>query len=97
LGLWCQCLVAVAQQLTGAYRPRGPVIEVFGINEAISFPEKFERRGVKLEVLRRSLDQKGQAAAQVGARWRSSDAAMQCSLLPMVGALREYKHLILLD
>ncbi|MDP7491288.1 MAG: glycoside hydrolase family 44 protein, partial [Arenicellales bacterium] len=69
LGLWCQCLVAVAQQLTGAYRPRGPVIEVFGINEAISFPEKFERRGVKLEVLRRLLDQQGQAAAQVGARW----------------------------
>ena len=69
LGLWCQCLVAVAQQLTGAYRPSGPVVEVFGINEAISFPEKFERRGVKLEVLRRSLDQQGLAAVQVGARW----------------------------
>ena len=61
---------AVTKAETSIYEPGGLVAELFGINEALSFPEKFERSGnVDLARLRKRLERQGIAALNVGAQW----------------------------
>ena len=55
---------------TPVYEPRGFVAELFGINEALSFPDKFERsNNFDAGRLRKRLERQGNATVSVGAQW----------------------------
>jgi hypothetical protein len=53
----------------GVFWPSGPVSELFGINEAISYPERRENEGVSESALQAHLAEGGELAIAVGATW----------------------------
>jgi len=53
----------------GVFWPTGPVSEFFGINEAISYPERRENEGVSDSDLHDHLAEGGELAISVGATW----------------------------
>jgi hypothetical protein len=57
------------QREEGVFWPSGPVSQFFGINEAISYPERRENQGVSASALRAHLAEGGELAVSVGATW----------------------------